>query len=98
MVPRGGRRDEHVASCNRGSATGSKFHKGCRTHVHFKKQSEALRKGRKAKNRAVRPETNRAVHCTHRIASERTRVPESLAKFWMGHAEVNQSEEYVKFF
>jgi len=28
----------------------------------------------------------------------KSRVPESLAKFWMGHAEVNQSEEYVKMF
>jgi integrase len=28
----------------------------------------------------------------------KSRVPESLMKFWMGHAEVNQSEEYVKLF
>jgi integrase len=26
------------------------------------------------------------------------RVPESLKKFWMGHSESNQTEEYVKFF
>jgi integrase len=28
----------------------------------------------------------------------KSRVPESLMKFWMGHAEANQSEEYVKMF
>jgi len=28
----------------------------------------------------------------------KSRVPESLVKFWMGHAEANQSEEYVKMF
>jgi len=26
------------------------------------------------------------------------RVPESLVKFWMGHSETNQTEEYVKMF
>ncbi len=26
------------------------------------------------------------------------RVPESLVKFWMGHSETNQTEEYVKLF
>ena len=26
----------------------------------------------------------------------KSRVPESLVKFWMGHAESNQTEEYVK--
>jgi hypothetical protein len=25
-------------------------------------------------------------------------VPESLLKFWMGHSESNQTEEYVKLF
>ena len=28
----------------------------------------------------------------------KSRVPESLVKFWMGHAESNQTEEYVKLF
>ena len=28
----------------------------------------------------------------------KTRVPESLRKFWMGHSETNQTEEYVKLF
>jgi integrase len=28
----------------------------------------------------------------------KTRVPESLVKFWMGHSETNQTEEYVKLF
>jgi integrase len=28
----------------------------------------------------------------------KSRVPESLAKFWMGHAETSQTEEYVKLF
>jgi integrase len=28
----------------------------------------------------------------------KSRVPESLKKFWMGHAETNQTEEYVKLF
>jgi hypothetical protein len=25
-------------------------------------------------------------------------VPESLVKFWMGHSETNQTDEYVKLF
>jgi integrase len=28
----------------------------------------------------------------------KSRVPESLVKFWMGHSEANQTEEYVKLF
>ena len=28
----------------------------------------------------------------------KSRVPESLVKFWMGHSETNQTEEYVKLF
>jgi integrase len=28
----------------------------------------------------------------------KSRVPESLVKFWMGHSESNQTEEYVKLF
>jgi integrase len=28
----------------------------------------------------------------------KSRVPESLMKFWMGHSETNQTEEYVKLF
>jgi integrase len=28
----------------------------------------------------------------------KSRVPESLVKFWMGHAESDQTEEYVKLF
>ena len=28
----------------------------------------------------------------------KSRVPESLVKFWMVHAEANQSEQYVKLF
>jgi integrase len=28
----------------------------------------------------------------------KSRVPESLRKFWMGHSETNQTEEYVKMF
>jgi integrase len=28
----------------------------------------------------------------------KSRVPESLVKFWMGHAKANQTEEYVKLF
>jgi integrase len=28
----------------------------------------------------------------------KSRVPESLAKFWMGHAETSQTEQYVKLF
>jgi integrase len=34
----------------------------------------------------------RATHLT------KNRVPESLVKFWMGHAATNQTEEYVKLF
>jgi integrase len=28
----------------------------------------------------------------------KSRAPEALMKFWMGHAEKNQTEEYVKLF
>ena len=28
----------------------------------------------------------------------KSRVPESLVKFWMGHSEISQTEEYVKMF
>ena len=28
----------------------------------------------------------------------KSRVPESLVKFWMGHSETNQTEEYMKLF
>jgi integrase len=28
----------------------------------------------------------------------KSRIPESLVKFWMGHSETNQTEEYVKLF
>jgi hypothetical protein len=28
----------------------------------------------------------------------KSRVPESLMKFWMGHASASQTEEYVKLF
>jgi integrase len=37
----------------------------------------------------------RSFRATH---LSKSRVPESLVKFWMGHAETNQTEEYVKLF
>jgi len=40
--------------------------------------------------RSLHPVRFRATHLS------KSRVPESLVKFWMGHAESNQTEEYVK--
>jgi len=42
--------------------------------------------------RSLHPVRFRATHLS------KSRVPESLVKFWMGHAESNQTEEYVKLF